>query len=228
MKLLDLLKQDLKVWPEGMFYAVQDYDGDVKFGSKSSKCDAFIDGGVWLRGNDGNEVTMIFNKVSCDYKTSKVTKEQWEDAKELLTKQDTTQKKHKHSEMIAMCAEFAQTMENPMAMFQYKGVCDKEWQNIPETGSVIFYKVNEYRLKPKTKLINGVEIPDLPFTPFVGCEFYCANVGLPEFYETGYMGSECCTFTKRMVERGLIYPYTEEGKQAAILHSKSLLNITGE
>lgn len=42
------------------------------------------------------------------------------------------------------------------------------------------------------------------------------------------MGSEGCTFTKRMVERDLIYPYTEKGKQAAILHAKALLNITGQ
>lgn len=78
----------------------------------------------------------------------------------------------------------------------------------------------------RTKLINGVEIPVFEFTPQVGEKFYAANVGLPEFFEEGYMSPKGCTYTQRMIERGLIYPFTEEGKQAAILHAKAMLNIS--
>ena len=212
MKLLDVLAKEMKEWPEGGYSVGQATDGTLHVNNKR---------GILLY-----HTTEAYSQPSAgNYYDDEVTEDMWENAK---VKNETLQSKHKHAEMIALCAEFAQTMEDPMSMFQYKGVCDKEWQNIPETGSVIFYKVNEYRLKPKTKIINGVEIPDIPFTPFVGCWFYCVNIGMSEFYETVYMGSEGCTFTKRMVERDLIYPYTEEGKQAAILHAKALLNITGE
>lgn len=215
MKLLDVLAKEMKEWPEGGYSVGQATDGTLHVNGK--------------RGGFLYHTTGAYSQPSAgEYYTDEVTKDMWECAKVKSKTLDSLQSKHKHAEMIAMCAGFAQTMENPMSMFQYKGICDKEWQNIPETGSVIFYKVNEYRLKPKTKIINGVEIPDLSFTPFVGCEFYCANIGLPEFYETWYMRREDCTFTKRMVERGLVYPYTEEGKQAAITHAKALLNITGE
>lgn len=209
MKLLDVLAKEMKEWPEGGHSVGQATDGTLYVND--------------ARGEFLYHTTEAYSQPSVGkFYTDEVTKDMWEDAKV------KNESKHKHAEMIALCAEFAQTMEDPMTMFQYKGICDKEWQNIPATGSVIFYEVNEYRLKPKTKLINGVEIPDLPFTPFVGCEFYCANIGLPEFYETGYMGSGGCTFTKRMAERDLIYPYTQEGREAAILHSKALLGITGD
>ena len=77
----------------------------------------------------------------------------------------------------------------------------------------------------RMKLIHGVEIPVFEFTPQIGEEFYTANVGLPEFFEQGYRGPVGCTFTQRMLKRGLLYPYTEEGKQAAILHAKAMLGI---
>lgn len=129
---------------------------------------------------------------------------------------------HVHADLMALYAEDAKTTDKPWKLWQVKDKDGVWWEckNNPLWGGD-----TEYRRKPKTKLINGVEIPDLQLTPYVGCEFYCANIGLPEFHETGHMGSEDCTFTKRMVERGLIYPYTEEGKQAAILHSKIMLGI---
>lgn len=226
MKLLDVLAKELKEWPDGAACIVQDSDGEVKAGVNgkpeySSKFD------VWL-GCSLFEGLFYSETLSEDYSVSVVTEDMWGFAKVKSKTLDSLQSKHKHSEMIALCAEFAQTMETPMSMFQYKGIWDKEWQNFEKSDSVTFFNYREYRLRPKTKLINGVEIPDLPFTPFVGCEFYCANIGFPEFYETGYMGSEECTYTERMVERGLIYPYTQEGKEAAIEHSKALLGITGD
>ena len=129
---------------------------------------------------------------------------------------------HVHADLMALYAEDAKTTDKPWELWQVKDNDGVWWEckNNPLWGGD-----TEYRRKPKTKIINGVEIPDFQFTPFVGCEFYCANIGLPEFHETGHMRGMDCTFTKRMVERGLIYPYTEEGKQAAILHAKACLGI---
>lgn len=227
MKLLDVLAKELKEWPEDATCIVQDYDGEVKagFGGAPTFSTKY---GMWL---GCSEFDGLFESDDlCEQNAQTIiTKRDWDMFNLITTNEDesqsaATQTKHKHAEMIALCAEFAKTMEDPMTMFQrsYEG---NMWI---ECAEVEFKSDWKYRLKPKTKLINGFEIPDLPFTPFVGCEFYCANIGLPEFYETGYMGSEGCTFTERMVERGLIYPYTEEGKEAAIAHSKVLLGIKGE
>lgn len=129
---------------------------------------------------------------------------------------------HVHAESMALYAEDAKTTDKPWELWQVKDRSGIWWECI---DNPVWGRDTEYRRKPKTKIINGVEIPDFQFTPFVGCEFYCANIGLPEFHETGHMRGVDCTFTKRMVERGLIYPYTEEGKQAAILHAKAMLGI---
>ena len=45
MKLLDVLAKEMKEWPEGMLYAVQDDDGEVKFGKHSKP---FLhESGIW-------------------------------------------------------------------------------------------------------------------------------------------------------------------------------------
>ena len=129
---------------------------------------------------------------------------------------------HVHAELMAQYAEDAKTTDKPWELWQAKGD-DCDWWDC--NANPRWANATEYRRKPKTKLIHGVEIPDFEFTPKVGEKYYAANVGLPELFETGYRSSESCTFTQRMIERGLIYPYTEEGKQAAILHSKAMLGI---
>lgn len=224
MKLLDLLKQELKEWPEGATCIVQDYDGEVKAGidgtPKFSTQWSMWLGCSWFNG-------LFESDELCEgYKNEVVTKREWDmfnltTTEEVETQGAATQIKHKHADMIALCAEFAQTMETPMQMFQYKGVCDKEWHDFEKSDRVTFYNYIEYRLKPKTKLINGFEIPDLPFTHEDGCSFYCVNINKINFYEIVYKDS----YTERMIDRGLIYPYTEEGKEAAIMHSKALLGL---
>ena len=107
--------------------------------------------------HDGVCTTIHGIELAEDWDSAIVTKDMWENAKV------KNESKHKHAEMIALCAEFAQTMEDPMTMFQrsYEG---NMWI---ECAEVEFKSDWKYRLKPKTKLVNGVEIPDLPFTPFV-------------------------------------------------------------
>lgn len=131
---------------------------------------------------------------------------------------------HVHAELMAQYAEDAKTSKTPWELWQVKySKGDGEWCDC--NLSLKWSSSSEYRRKPKAKLIHGVEVPVFEFTLEVGEKFYAANVGLPEFFEQGYSKSEDCTFTQRMIERGLLYPYTEEGKQAAILHSKAMLGI---
>lgn len=122
---------------------------------------------------------------------------------------------------MALYAEDAKTHDEPWWEWQVE--CENEtwWQC---QGHPDWSWDRKYRRKPK-RIVNGVEIPVFEFTPKMGERFYAANVGLPDFFEEGYWSSKDCTFTQRMIERGLLYPHTEEGKQAAILHSKVMLGI---
>jgi len=130
-------------------------------------------------------------------------------------------KGHVHAELMAQYAEDAKTHTEPWKLWQFLGSLG--WSSCGESPR--WNETKEYRRKPKTKLIHGVEIPVFDFTPKVREKYCAANVDLPELFEDGYMSSEDCTFTQRMIERGLLYPCTEEGKQAAILHSKAMLGI---
>lgn len=131
---------------------------------------------------------------------------------------------HVHAELMAQYAEDAKTTDEPWELWQIKDKYkDDVW--ICCLRHPIWATHLEYRRKPKTKLIHGVEVPVFEFTPKVGEKYYTANVGLPELYGCGHKSSEYCTFTQRVSERGLLYPFTEEGKQSAILHSKIMLGI---
>lgn len=146
-------------------------------------------------------------------------------AKEFLDLVYEPEKKgHVHAELMAQYAEDAKTSKTPWELWQIKDKYkDDVWfccQRHPIWATHL-----EYRRKPNTKLIHGVEVPVFEFTPKVGEEYYVADVGTPEFFEQWHKPSEDSTSTQRMIERGLIYPYTEDGKQAAILHSKAMLGI---
>lgn len=132
-------------------------------------------------------------------------------------------KGHVHAELMAQYAEDAETTDKPWKLWEYSTPNFRGYKTCFEP--ITFLGGNKYRRKPKTKLIHGVEVPVFEFTPKVGEKYYAANVDVHEFFDQWLRSSECCAFTQRMIERGLIYPYTEEGKQAAILHTKAMLGI---
>jgi hypothetical protein len=80
----------------------------------------------------------------------------------------------------------------------------------------------EASVKPVgVKIVNGVEIPDISFKPDSGEYCYIpfpthADLYLRIYY--CYPGLD-----EHVVTNNLCYPYTEEGKQAAILHTKAML-----
>lgn len=85
-------------------------------------------------------------------------------------------------------------------------------------------KITGYRRKPKTKLIHGVEVPNISFTPndgeaYVYPDIYGENYATAGRFYSGYAISEMA------LKAGCCYPYTEEGQQAAILHAKAWLGI---
>jgi hypothetical protein len=78
--------------------------------------------------------------------------------------------------------------------------------------------------KPITmKLIHGVEVPDISFNPTDGTAYYYPATNDDMYSTTTY-------YSKYLSDRfrsdnNLCYPYTKEGKQAAILHAKAMLGI---
>lgn len=126
---------------------------------------------------------------------------------------------HAHAELMAQYAEDAKTSKTPWRLWEYLDK-DDGWTTFK--GSPGWYETSEYRRKPKTHIVHGVEIPDLRVTPELGEQYYLANPTASELTElhTFVMRAE-----KLWAERGLCYEPTEEGRQAAILHTKAMLGM---
>ena len=80
---------------------------------------------------------------------------------------------HVHAENMALQAEDAKTTDKPWELWQVKDNEGVWWEckNNPLWGGY-----TEYRRKPKTKLIHGVEVPDISFTPNDGEEYVYPNI----------------------------------------------------
>jgi hypothetical protein len=84
-------------------------------------------------------------------------------------------------------------------------------------------KIEAPEQPPRTKLIHGVEIPDISFQPKDNEEYYYPSPSCEDFYEnTSYEDYEA---DRHRANYGLCYPYTDEGKKVASLHAKAMLGI---
>lgn len=82
----------------------------------------------------------------------------------------------------------------------------------------------EYRRKPKTHLVNGVEVPDLRIETKTGQDYWYPAPSIDVLVWGTVHGYDSLTDGHRL-ENNLCYEPTEEGKQAAILHAKAMLGI---
>jgi hypothetical protein len=76
----------------------------------------------------------------------------------------------------------------------------------------------------RMKMIHGVEVPDIGFEPEIG-EDYCFPSISKRHLHSFRTYVEDYNEDMIYVENDLCYPYTEEGKQAAIRHAKAMLGI---
>lgn len=128
---------------------------------------------------------------------------------------------HIHAELMAQYAEDAKTTDKPWDMYQIKTV-QGIWKDIG--NQFIFDSDCTYRRKPKLKIINGVEVPDISFTPAYLQDYWHPNPSTDGFcYQTRY--APMSSGDLHRAKYGLCYPYTEEGKKAAILHAQAWLGI---
>ena len=124
---------------------------------------------------------------------------------------------HVHADLMAQYAEDAKTHVEPWKLWQVKAD-DGVWyqcQSHPRWRGE-----REYRSQPKTKMIHGTKIPDLSFTPKDGEDYYYICLSSIQLVGKDYH-SKGCVSTKLRAVRGLCYPFTGEGKQAAILHAEA-------
>lgn len=128
---------------------------------------------------------------------------------------------HAHAESMALYAEDAKTTDKPWELWQVK---DKDGVWWPCTHHPIWGAATEYRRKPKTHTVNGVEVPDLRFEPKNGEEYWFPDASTEKLVYGTVYGYESTIDTHR-VSNNLCYEPTEEGKQAAILHAKAWLGI---
>lgn len=83
-KLVEILAVELKEWPEGVSFVVQDKDGKVKF-EKAVTPKMGSSDEVWMRTNPCGDFTC--DKVSRDWHSSIVTRAQWEAERAKLSNQ---------------------------------------------------------------------------------------------------------------------------------------------
>jgi hypothetical protein len=85
----------------------------------------------------------------------------------------------------------------------------------------LFWDMVDIPAPAKSKIINGVEVPDISFTPREGESFYIPFPAILNMCLRMYCVSH--PVYGDLAPRGLCYPDTEAGKQAAILHAKAML-----
>ena len=72
------------------------------------------------------------------------------------------------------------------------------------------------------KLINGHEVPDISFTPNTGERYYFPEPNKPSLYASSWFFSSD-EYGVHRLKNNMCYPYTDEGKAAAIAHAKAML-----
>lgn len=83
MKLVDILARDLKDWPEGAVFAVQDLDGEVKFDNSKELPRINKSKDVWIR-QGGHGDTLHSQELAEDCSCAIVTRAQWQAAVDAL------------------------------------------------------------------------------------------------------------------------------------------------
>lgn len=66
-------------------------------------------------------------------------------------------KKYVHADLLMSYAIAAQTSETPWENFEWRQSENDDWQ--PATGVLLFCSTFQYRLKPKTIKIGGIDVP---------------------------------------------------------------------
>ena len=128
---------------------------------------------------------------------------------------------HVHAENMALFAEDAKHHKEPWKLWEFRWG-NGEW--LPVRPEVCWDLLLEYRRKPKTHIVNGVEIPDLRIKPIPGQVYLYPDPSSEDLVQTTTHGRHPESDSHRMANN-LCYKISSEGKQAAILHAKAWLGV---
>lgn len=134
---------------------------------------------------------------------------------------------HPHAKLMLQYAQDAMTTSEPWKLWQVQdggfGDPKGEWRDLEEYSNLWIIGRN-YRRKPITKLIHGVEVPDISFQPNPHDKYFHPDPTLNNMYCHTYF-FEVSPEDHFRSKHNLCYPNTEEGREAAILHAKAMLGI---
>lgn len=116
---------------------------------------------------------------------------------------------------------FFNNVDKKTKSFTFSGYADGSHKQSLFLHEEAFINIKEESESIPMKSINGIEVPNISFTPSSGDFCYLPAPIIPKLY----IGARCDDPSDigHLVGYGLCYPFTEEGKQAAILHSKAML-----
>ena len=77
----------------------------------------------------------------------------------------------------------------------------------------------------RMKLVNGIEVPHISCEPKIYCTYCVPDPTNPEWFRSIFIEDYNNKRNEHAVKHGMYYPFTEKGKQAAILHAKAILGI---
>lgn len=125
---------------------------------------------------------------------------------------------HPHAESMMLYAQDAMETDKPW----------ERWVFITENGTLCqcmkhpeWRKDFEYRRKPRTILINGIEVPEPVKEELLeGQSYYLVDITYPQLMQLQYWDND--TLDARFLERGLIH-LTEENARK---HAEALLSFT--
>lgn len=126
---------------------------------------------------------------------------------------------HKHAALMAQYAEDAQQCDYPWVRWQNRHFTQTTWDTC--NTHPVWHEAREYRRKPKTVVINGVELEDDRFTTHPDDRVICytESVTTPGFYCSAYWSGD--VYDKTAIDNGVLH----KTKEGAIAFCKARLEI---
>ena len=242
MKLLELLVQEKVQWPDGALWAVQDFDGELKFDEVDeppARPEHSCSGEVWYRSGHQNFDSRYLTARARDWNTKAVSKQDYDAAMVAAgymcpgdaSCTDQGCPHHYVDDVAAAYQPASDTMRDwytelaPIIAAAAEGkvvqylAADGNWY----TSQGTFVHPVKYRVKPeepKTIKVNGFDVPEpMREAPAEGERYYAVDPT-----EEGWclvQSWDWYAIEQTWLSRGIVH----STKEAAVAHAKAMLGI---
>lgn len=222
MKLLELMVQEKVQWPDGALWAVQDFDGELKFTETDEPPERPVHsctGEVWYRNGCVSFDSLQLTARASDWGTKAISKREYDAAvaKEACASVVEYARSSDLQWYAMLAPVIAAAAEGKVVQYL---AADGNWY----AGSGAFVSPNKYRVKPeapKTIKVNGFDVPEpMRAVPACGIAYYLACPIDSEYYNYGRWSSGDLQ-ERYWLSRGMLH----STKEAAIAHAKAMLGI---